>query len=314
MQVHGEIGNKRTLDKYFFGAPETMDNWVKQTQIDSQAAESILKSIRIPPCPEVVVALVEETRQPDVDFAKLVKLISGDVGLAASMLKTANSPFFALRCKAGSVQQAVSVLGLKNLMQIVRGSALQNALGGDKVTMERFWDRSNFTAVVASHMAGYLHGVSREDAYTLGLFHDCGIPILMQKFPDYKATLALANRSAGLSIAIEDQYYATNHAVVGSMLARNWCLPDHISQAILVHHDHSIFAHPDDRSTPEVCALAAITHVAEHVVATFLHRPDDAEWLASGRLSQDYLGLSSEDIESITEDALAELEELRAYR
>ena len=64
------------------------------------------------------------------------------------MLKTANSPFFALRYKASSVQQAVSVLGLKNLTQIVRSSALQNTLGGDKITMERFWDRSNFTAVV----------------------------------------------------------------------------------------------------------------------------------------------------------------------
>src|SRR3989338_4245530 len=115
-----------------------MNNQMEQTQIDSQAAENILKSIRIPPCPEVVMALLEEARQPEVDFKKLVKLISGDVGLAASMLKTANSPFFALRHKASSVQQAVSVLGLKNLVQIVRGSALQNTLGGDKITMERF--------------------------------------------------------------------------------------------------------------------------------------------------------------------------------
>ena len=167
-----------------------MNNQVQETQIDSQAAENILKSIRIPPCPEVVVALMEEARQPEVDFAKLVKLISGDVGLAASMLKTANSPFFALRRKADSVQQAVSVLGLKNLMQIVRGSTLQNTLGGDKITMERFWDRSNFTAVVNSHIAAQLHGISREDAYTLCLFHDCGIPIMMQKFSDYKEKLA----------------------------------------------------------------------------------------------------------------------------
>ncbi|OGS91039.1 MAG: hypothetical protein A2Z95_05205 [Gallionellales bacterium GWA2_60_18] len=291
-----------------------MDDQVKQTQIDSQTTENILKSIHIPPCPEVVVALLEEARQPDVDFAKLVKLISGDVGLAASMLKTANSPFFALRYKASSVQQAVSVLGLKNLTQIVRGSALQGKLGGDKITMERFWDRSNFTAVVASHMAAQLHGVSHDDAYTLGLFHDCGIPILMQKFSDYKEKLAASNQSAKLVIAIEDQHYATNHAVVGNMLARNWYLPEHISQAILVHHDHTIFTRPDDRSTPEVCTLVAITQVAEHIVAAFLRKPDDAEWLVSGQMAQDYLGLSSEDMEGITEDALAELEEIRSYR
>lgn len=291
-----------------------MDQQVEQTQIDSKVAEDILKSVRIPPCPEVVVALMEEVRQPDVDFSKLVKLISGDVGLAASMMKTANSPFFALRSKVSSIQQAVSVLGLKNLTQIVRGSALQNALGGDKISMERFWERSNFTAVVASYFAGKLHGVSRDDAYTLGLFHDCGIPILMQKFPDYKEKLAAANQSAELVISIEDQHYATNHTVVGNMLARNWSLPAHISQAILVHHDHTIYEHPGERATPEVCALVAITQVAAHIAATFSGKADDAEWIICGQLAQDYLGVSAEDMEDITEDALVELEEIQAYR
>ena len=288
-----------------------MDN---NTEIDSQTAESILKSIRIQPCPEVVVALMDEVRQPEVDFAKLVKLISGDVSLAASMLKMANSPFFALRNKVSNVSLAVSVLGLKNLTQIVRGSALQGALGGDKMVMERFWERSNFTAVIASHMAKQLHGISRDDAYTLGLFHDCGIPILMQKFPDYKANLAAANQSADLVIVIEDQHYATNHAIVGNMLARNWFLPEHISHAIKVHHDHTIFSQPDERSTPEVCNLVAITLVAEHIATAFLGKADDAEWLASGQVALDHLGLCEQDMAEITEDVFDDLEELRAYR
>jgi HD-like signal output (HDOD) protein len=286
----------------------------KKTEIDTQAAENILKSIQIPPCPGVVVALMEEVRKPEVDFSKLVKLISGDVSLAASMLKTANSPFFALRNKVNSVQQAVSVLGLKNITQIVTGLALRKTLGGDSVSMERFWDRSNFTAVVASHMAARLHGVSREDAYTHGLFHDCGIPILMQKFPDYKDKLAAANSAAELVITVEDESYATNHAVVGNILARNWFLPAHISEAILVHHDHTIFANPDDHATPTVCVLVAITLIAEHIVASFLDMPDDAEWLSGGQKALDYLGLGAEDLADITEDALAELEELRSYR
>jgi HD-like signal output (HDOD) protein len=285
-----------------------------QTQIDTQVAEDILKTIRIPPCPEVVMALMEEARQDDVDFAKLVKLISGDVGLAASMLKTANSPFFALRNKASSVQQAVSVLGIKNLIQIVRGSALQNALGGEKVHMERFWERSNFTAVVCSHMANHVEGISREEAYTYGLFHDCGIPILMAKFADYKEKLAVSNKSAALIIHIEDQHYATNHAIVGNMLARNWCLPEIICQAILVHHDHTIFTHRSDRIPPAACTLVAIQLVAEHIVAAFLGKEDDAEWHLSGQHAQDYLGLNDDDMADIREDALAELEEVRAYR
>lgn len=291
-----------------------MENQQNQTQIESLAAENILKSVRIPPCPEVVMALMEEARNEEVDFAKLVRLISSDVGLAASMLKTANSPFFARSCKVSSIQQAVSLLGLKNLMQIVRGSALQNALGGDKKQMEVFWDRSNFTAVVASHIASHVEGASREEAYTYGLFHDCGIPILMSKFPDYKETLAASNKSAELLIAIEDRQYATNHAVVGNMLARNWCLPDNISQAILVHHDHTLFTHKSDRIPPAVCTLVAIQLISEHIVAAFLRKADDAEWLLCGLQAQNYLGLDDEDMSDIKDDALAELEEVRADR
>lgn len=292
-----------------------MENQSAQTEIGSDVAEKILKSINIPPCPEVITALMEEMRKDDVDFNKLTKLISGDVGMAASILKTANSPFFALRNKASSVQQAVSVLGLKNLLQIVRGSALKNAIGGNgEVHMERFWDRSNFTAVVASHIASGLNGVSREEAYTYGLFHDCGIPVLMQKFPDYKDKLATSNKSAEKIIVIEDQHYSTNHATVGNMLARNWGLPEHISQAILVHHVPTIFTGKDDRNTPIVCTLVAIQLVSEHIVATFLQRPDDAEWFVSGQEAQDYLGLSEGEILDITDDALAELEEIRSYQ
>ena len=292
-----------------------MENQSAQTEIGSDVAEKILKSINIPPCPEVITALMEEMRKDDVDFNKLTKLISGDVGMAASILKTANSPFFALRNKASSVQQAVSVLGLKNLLQIVRGSALKNAIGGNgEVHMERFWDRSNFTAVVASHIASGLNGVSREEAYTYGLFHDCGIPVLMQKFPDYKDKLATSNKSAEKIIVIEDQHYSTNHATVGNMLARNWGLPEHISQAILVHHVPTIFTGKDDRNTPIVCTLVAIQLVSEHTVATFLQRPDDAEWFVSGQEAQDYLGLSEGEILDITDDALAELEEIRSYQ
>ncbi len=99
-------------------------------------------------------------------------------------MKSANSPFFALRRKVQSVQQAVAVLGLRNLLKIVYGVVLKQSLGGaDAPQMARFWERSNYNAVVSAYLAGRLPGISSDDAYTFGLFHDAGISILMQKFP-----------------------------------------------------------------------------------------------------------------------------------
>lgn len=278
---------------------------------ESPLAEIAIKDLVIPPCPAVLVGLMEEAGQEEVDFSKIVKLISGDVGLAASMLKTANSPFFGLRTKAASVQTAVTVLGLKNILQIVRENALHQSFGSG-VAMDRFWDRSNFTAIVAANIAKSLPGIMKEDAYTYGLFHDCGIPVLMQKFPDYKQTLAKANRSAELVVSIEDLSYSTNHAVVGSMMARSWFLTKELSQAILLHHDHTIF---DSRSVPTVvCNYVAITMMAEHIVAQYLNMPDDAEWYVGGKVAMEFLGYCEEELDEITSDSLADLRETSEYR
>ena len=79
--------------------------------LDREAGQ-IVKDIGIPPCPTILTKLMQEMRHDDPDFAKLGKLIGGDVSLAAAMLKTVNSPFYGLRTKATSVPQAIALLKL----------------------------------------------------------------------------------------------------------------------------------------------------------------------------------------------------------
>ncbi len=284
-------------------------------EINQNTAASLLNSIAIPPCPNFVLNLLEESRKPDVNFRKVIALISGDVCLAAAMMKSANSPYFGLRTRASSVQQAVSILGLKNILQIVTELSLRQSFGDD-VSMLRFWDRSNYVALVSSRIARRIsrqHQLSQEEAYTYGLFHDCGIPILMRHFPDYKERLEAANNSADLVIHIEDRHYNTNHAVVGRMLAHGWFLPDAIVTAIGVHHDFGIFEEPEEFD-PKVFAHVAINLIAEHIVASFLGVPDDAEWASGGKIALGYLDIDHDELEDMVEDALLDLEESSAYR
>lgn len=288
-----------------------MLNEAKSAEIATDSVSDILKTISIPPCPAVVTSLLEEARHAEVDFKKVIRLISGDLGLAASMMKTANSPFFALRNKVETVQQAAAVLGLKNIINIVKGLALQRALSPKGVSMERFWERSNYHAMVSARLARRVPGVTKEDAYTFGLFHDCGIPILMQRFPGYKETLALANRSAQPIWQVENERHNTDHVAVGAMLARNWHLPPLIAQAIRLHHTFEILHDGDSDVPDEARGLTAIALLADHLIARFLNVPDDAEWMAHGTSALNYL--------SFDEDELAEIraemdEELNAAR
>ncbi len=277
--------------------------------LTDEVASETLKSITIPPCPEIVMELLKEARQDEVDFTRISRLVTGDVAMAASVLKTANSPFFALRRKATSVQQAVAVLGLRNLLKIIYSVVMKQSLGGaDPQEMARFWDSSNYNAVVSAYLAARLTSVSTDDAYTFGLFHDAGMAILMQKFPDYTQTLLIANAAPSGVTAIEDQRYCTNHVTVGALLARNWYLPETVVWAIRYHHEYSIFTAPRQHSTPEVCALVAIRLLSEHIVASFLNYPDDAEWEATKDAALSHLGWFEDDVDDM---ALAMRDSLR---
>ena len=283
--------------------------------LTDEAAVETLKEISVPPCPEIIAELLEEARREDIDFIRISRLITGDVALAAAVLKSANSPFFALRRKVQSVQQAVAVLGLRNLLKIIYGVALKQSLGGaDAPALARFWDRSNYNAVVSAYLAGRLPGLSTDDAYTFGLFHDAGIAILMQKFPDYRQTLMQANAAPLAFTAAEDERHHTNHVVVGALLARGWYLPDQVVWAIRYHHEADLYARPRRHATPDVCLLVAVRLISEHIVARFLGYPDDAEWEHGKEAALGHLGWFEEDIDDLARGLAVDLREIQAYR
>ena len=285
-----------------------------EADLSEETAAEALENLSVPPCPQIVVELLDEARKEDIDFIRISRLITGDVALAAAVLKSANSPFFALRRKVQSVQQAVAVLGLRNLLKIVYGVVLKQSLGGGTPPLARFWDRSNYNAVVCSYLAGRLPGVSSDDAYTFGLFHDAGIAILMQKFADYRQTLVQANAAPAGLTAIEDERHHTNHVIVGALLARGWYLPDQVVWAIRYHHQPSIFAEPRRHATPDVRLLVAIRLISEHIVARFLGFPDDAEWEQAKEAALAHLGWFEDDIDDLARGLAVDLGEIQSYR
>ncbi len=283
--------------------------------LTDEVAIETLRSVSVPPCPSIINELLAQTRNEDIDFIHVSRLITGDVALAAAVLKSANSPFFALRRKVQSVQQAVAVLGLRNLLKIIYGVVLKQSLGGQEaLALDRFWDRSNYNAVVSAYLAGRLPGVSSDDAYTFGLFHDAGIAILMQKFADYRQTLMQANAHPATFTAIEDERHHTNHVIVGALLARNWSLPDQVVWAIRYHHEPGLFEQPRKYATPDVCLLVAVRLISEHIVARFLGYPDEAEWEDGKADALAYLGWFEDDVDDLARGLAVDLREIRAYR
>jgi HD-like signal output (HDOD) protein len=232
-------------------------------ELSSEVTNKSLLGLSIPACPASLTSIMRAAKLPSTDIAKLAQLISRDAGLAGPLLKLANSPFVGLRNKATSVFQATSVLGLPNTLNLVQNIALRQSLGGDSAEFEKFWEKSSLTATIAEKLAPKLHLSSKDDAYLAALFHDCGIPVLMLKFPEYREVIS-ENEPLGISICdIENKHFFTTHPVVGNMLTRSWKLPAHISKTILYHHDPTIFSETSGDIEPAVRNLIAIIHMAE---------------------------------------------------
>ncbi|SFN24079.1 HD-like signal output (HDOD) domain, no enzymatic activity [Formivibrio citricus] len=249
-------------------------------EIPPKQAETLLKSMVIPPRPVILLQLEQEQLKPEPDFDLISKLISSDLTLSAAVLKTVNSPFFQLSNRVASVYQALQLLGLKNLGNIVRGVLLRHALTPEGATsMERFWTMALRTALVCAHLAEHVDGADAEEAYTFGLFQDCGMPLMQARFSNYRATMEKGEElSLAKFIELEDLRHQTNHAVVGYLLARTWFLPEHLSLAILNHQDIGIFASPDGEGWSDTCNLIAIAALASHVVKRHFELPEVPDW------------------------------------
>jgi HD-like signal output (HDOD) protein len=202
--------------------------------------EASLRDIGIPPRPRILELISQEARSDEPDLNYLAELLRKDVALAAGLIKTANSPFFGYRQKTRNVRDALAMLGLRAAANAVAGLVLRRVFPLPP-QLERFWDASERTAQLSGWLVqqlGVRFAVTAENAYTFALFRDCGIPIMLRRFPNYMEVLGNANSEPTLPFtAVEEASVPTNHAVVGSLMTQSWWLPEEISTAVRRHHD-----------------------------------------------------------------------------
>lgn len=274
------------------------------TELTSDQIKHILQGIKIPPQPQILVDLQIEQVMPDPDMRQIARLISHDVGLSGTMLKFVNSPFFGLANKITSIEQAVSLLGLNSVINILNGLSIKGEMSDEKIqAMTRFWDTANDIAMVCATVAKQIGFNSPDEAYAMGLFHNSGIPLMMLRFNNYLSVMEEGYAETEKRIIdVENKVFNTNHAVVGYYTAKSWNLPLTICDVIAEHHNaESVFGNKDGKSQ-EKKTLLAILKIAEHICGNYTilgTQPVDHEWERSGKDILEYVGLSTYDIEEM---------------
>lgn len=276
-------------------------------ELTTEQIRSMLLGISIPPQPQIMVDLQMEQLAPDCTIQGITRLISRDVGLSGSIIKTVNSSFFGRKNKISTVQQACQLLGIDCVVNIVNALSIRGELSDEEIVeLGLFWDSATDVAMMAATISKQIGVHAPDEAYTLGLFHNCGIPLLMERFDNYAEVMREAYASpAPRIIDVENRLLRTNHAVVGYYVAKSWRLPAYLCEAIHDHHSaQEIFAdqdYPDTRKKN----LLAILKMAEHLCG--LHRSlggqeIDLEWQ---QLEEDiliYVGLSAYEFQNLAQD------------
>ena len=264
----------------------------------------VLQGISIPPQPQIMVDLQMEQVSPDCSIKRIAELISQDVGLSGSILKTINSPFYALKNKITSIQQACNLMGIGSVVNIVNALSIKGELSDDNInSLNKFWDSAMDIAMACTTIAKQVGLQSPDEAYTLGLFHNCGIPLLMLRFENYQQIMVDSYACSDKRIVdIENEHFKTNHAVVGYYVAKSWNLPRHMSHAIAQHHSASKIFAEGDNSNPDEKNLLAVLKMAEHICGNYKilgNQHSDYEWENIAEQVLIYLGLSSYDFQSV---------------
>lgn len=237
--------------------------------------DMVAKGIKIPPQPKVLLALKDKLQSGDYDVRSLVRIIGQDPGISAMLFKAARSPAFCRGRKLESLDQVLMVIGVKQTFNLVQAVALATSVSSStRKAFDLFWTRSQEIAQLAALVAEdrvSVCNVFPEQAYMAGIFHECGVPVLMLRFPDYCKKLHLDSACCWPNLAEEDARFDLDHTTVGYLVARHWHLPDFVSAAIRYHHEM-----PADE-LGATSTLVAILQMAIHCYHRMSH-VDDMLW------------------------------------
>jgi len=196
----------------------------------------------LPFSPVILQKIFSQTGDNSVSpLEEIAETIERDQGLTAKVLRMANSAFYGLQAQVTNVSRAIAVLGLSEIKSIVVAVGVA-AMGKNKKPPESFdmtayWVHQLRVGMAAKLLASMVHLENPDDLFTSGLLHDLGKLLIAIHSPaDWQAINAAALEGNLPTHEAEDEHWALEHGVVGSMTLKSWNLPPELTEPVNWHH------------------------------------------------------------------------------
>jgi len=193
-----------------------------------------------PTLPSVVTNLIQLTSDPESTIDQLLGTIQRDPSLSVNILKFANSAFFGRVMGVSSLKEAVSVLGVSEIRNIVLAKAVFNSFRHVKNTelfdIQKFWEHSFLCGLTAKIIAADLK-LNASDLFIAGLIHDIGKLVFCIEIPEKLIEAAEAQLDSPYKIyKNEKKNIGISHDKAGLMLLNKWLFPENLLMAVGYHH------------------------------------------------------------------------------
>lgn len=258
----------------------------------------VVSNIRNLPTPPIVFHQIQKViNNPGVSAGHIAGILAEDPAMSVKVLKLTNSAFYGLSREVDSVKQAVIIVGLEAIKNLVLSASVLDMFKGkniDQEAQEQFWRHSLASGFACRLLARQIRSrgiVDQDSSFSAGLLHDVGKMIIICFLPEENAQLQQERQSNQYSsdFELEERVLGYTHAQIGGFLATQWKLPQRLGEAITFHH-HPQLADSED-------PLVYLVHIGNYLAKkTFL---DDEEAYLVGALQPgvlEYMQMSENDL------------------
>jgi HD-like signal output (HDOD) protein len=276
----------------------------QQSSVQEGVKESILHSLGLKSVPIMPGAAQEAFRiatNPNAEAHDFIDLLQGDEGLSSRVMKIANSVFYDRGGGSKTITDAVNVIGIAELRNLINATALAGLFPVRHQLRAEFWGHNIATGITAKVVARALFPDFVDQVFLAGMMHDVGkLLILQQHVDNYERIVKKGLADGNESFVAEREVYPFDHSQVGQLIAEKWNFSGDLCKAIGEHHQPW-----SDIEAGSLASIAKLSDLISHSLGLGMNRDVTSYQRIYTPLLEDawaYFGVSTRDRKQLLQD------------
>ncbi len=206
------------------------------------AIKELIKEIKnLKPVPAIVNQITTAIDDTNCSAADIAEIIKFDPAVTANLLKTCNSAYFGLSNPVDSVKDAVSILSMDQIIEIVLiksgAKALSKKQKGYGLHEGAMWKHAVSSALIAKEICKKTNLGNKNIIFTATLLKDIGKTVLDRYVSNsFEKIINLVQKKGYSFREAEKKIIGIDHGELGAMIATEWKFSSKMINIIRHHH------------------------------------------------------------------------------